>query len=195
MPASTSQMPLAPRSPRERTTRPVEHIPPLPEQYGAPASTLTDNGSVYTSRFTGGRNAFEYVLPLLGIRQKNGSPGHPQTQGRSSASTRPRSAGSKPDHQPPISLSCSSSSTRFASTTTSTARTAHYGATPPASLPSQDSRGIRFVHRTSDHAWICRCGRRSVVPSSKCRFCRGPGPRAVFHRPIASSLSLIWHER
>ena len=52
------------------------------EQYGAPASTLTDNGSVYTSRFTGGRNAFEYVLPLLGVRQKNGSPGHPQTQGK-----------------------------------------------------------------------------------------------------------------
>src|SRR5438477_2000388 len=52
------------------------------DDHGAPASTLTDNGSVYTSRFTGGRNAFEYVLPLLGIRQKNGSPGHPQTQGK-----------------------------------------------------------------------------------------------------------------
>jgi transposase InsO family protein len=54
----------------------------LVEDYGPPASTLTDNGSVYTSRFTGGRNAFEYVLPLLGVRQKNGSPGHPQTQGK-----------------------------------------------------------------------------------------------------------------
>jgi transposase InsO family protein len=54
----------------------------LIEHYGPPASTLTDNGSVYTSRFTGGRNAFEYVLPLLGVRQKNGSPGHPQTQGK-----------------------------------------------------------------------------------------------------------------
>jgi transposase InsO family protein len=54
----------------------------LIEEYGAPASTLTDNGSVYTSRFTGGRNAFEYVLPILGVRQKNGSPGHPQTQGK-----------------------------------------------------------------------------------------------------------------
>jgi hypothetical protein len=54
----------------------------LIEEYGPPASTLTDNGSVYTSRFTGGRNAFEYILPLLGIRQKNGSPGHPQTQGK-----------------------------------------------------------------------------------------------------------------
>lgn len=54
----------------------------LIEEHGPPAATLTDNGSVYTSRFTGGRNAFEYVLPLLGIRQKNGSPGHPQTQGK-----------------------------------------------------------------------------------------------------------------
>lgn len=54
----------------------------LIEEYGAPQSTLTDNGSVYTSRFTGGRNAFEYVLPLLGVRQKNGAPGHPQTQGK-----------------------------------------------------------------------------------------------------------------
>jgi hypothetical protein len=52
------------------------------DEHGRPASTLTDNGSVYTSRFTGGRNAFEYVLPLLGVRQKNGSPGHPQTQGK-----------------------------------------------------------------------------------------------------------------
>jgi transposase InsO family protein len=52
------------------------------ERYGPPAATLTDNGSVYTSRFTGGRNAFEYVLPRLGVRQKNGSPGHPQTQGK-----------------------------------------------------------------------------------------------------------------
>jgi transposase InsO family protein len=52
------------------------------EQHGPPASTLTDNGSVYTSRFTGGRNAFEYLLAMLGVRQKNGSPGHPQTQGK-----------------------------------------------------------------------------------------------------------------
>jgi hypothetical protein len=52
------------------------------EQYGAPDSTLTDNGRVYTARFGGGRNAFEYLLPLLGVRQKNGSPGHPQTQGK-----------------------------------------------------------------------------------------------------------------
>lgn len=51
-------------------------------QHGAPASTLTDNGRVYTARFGGGRNAFEYLLPLLGVRQKNGAPAHPQTQGK-----------------------------------------------------------------------------------------------------------------
>jgi transposase InsO family protein len=52
------------------------------QQHGVPASTLTDNARVYTARFGGGRNAFEYLLPVLGVRQKNGSPGHPQTQGK-----------------------------------------------------------------------------------------------------------------
>jgi transposase InsO family protein len=50
--------------------------------YGTPAATLTDNGTVYTARFTGGRNAFEYLLAELGITQRNGHPGHPQTQGK-----------------------------------------------------------------------------------------------------------------
>ena len=52
------------------------------DTHGWPATTLTDNGAVYTSRFTGGRNGFEYLLAYLGVRQKNGSPGHPQTQGK-----------------------------------------------------------------------------------------------------------------
>jgi transposase InsO family protein len=52
------------------------------EEHGWPASTLTDNGAVYTSRFTGGRNGFESLLAYLGIRQRNGAPGHPQTQGK-----------------------------------------------------------------------------------------------------------------
>jgi transposase InsO family protein len=50
--------------------------------HGLPASTLTDNGRVYTARFGGGRNAFEYLLAALGIIQKNGHPFHPQTQGK-----------------------------------------------------------------------------------------------------------------
>lgn len=53
--------------------------------YGIPASTLTDNGMVYTTRLSGGkggRNAFEHTLRTLGVKQKNGSPSHPQTQGK-----------------------------------------------------------------------------------------------------------------
>jgi transposase InsO family protein len=53
--------------------------------YGAPASTLTDNGMVFTTRLsggTGGRNHLEAELRKLGVRQKNGKPNHPQTQGK-----------------------------------------------------------------------------------------------------------------
>ena len=51
-------------------------------EYGTPFSTLTDNGNVYTARFVKGKNGFEYLLSDLGVIQKNGSPGHPQTQGK-----------------------------------------------------------------------------------------------------------------
>jgi len=53
--------------------------------FGTPASTLTDNGMVFTTRFSGGkggRNAFETELRRLNIVQKNGTPNHPQTQGK-----------------------------------------------------------------------------------------------------------------
>jgi transposase InsO family protein len=50
--------------------------------HGLPASTLTDNGRVYTARFGGGKNAFEYLLAALRITQKNGHANHPQTQGK-----------------------------------------------------------------------------------------------------------------
>jgi transposase InsO family protein len=53
--------------------------------HGVPASTLTDNGLVFTTRFAGGkggRNGFEAELRRQGARQKNGKPSHPQTQGK-----------------------------------------------------------------------------------------------------------------
>lgn len=50
--------------------------------HGTPQSTLTDNGFVFTTRHRGGVNAFEVELLNLGITQKNGSPNHPQTQGK-----------------------------------------------------------------------------------------------------------------
>jgi transposase InsO family protein len=53
--------------------------------HGIPASTLTDNGMVYTVRWAGGRggrNAFEHQLRLWGVTQKNSRPGHPTTCGK-----------------------------------------------------------------------------------------------------------------
>ena len=53
--------------------------------HGVPASTLTDNGMVFTTRFAGGRggrNHLETELRDLHITQKNGHPNHPQTQGK-----------------------------------------------------------------------------------------------------------------
>jgi transposase InsO family protein len=53
--------------------------------HGIPAPALTDNGMVFTTRFAGGRggrNGFEAELRRLGVRQKNGTPSHPQTQGK-----------------------------------------------------------------------------------------------------------------
>lgn len=60
----------------------VATFPKNTDKYGTPTSTLTDNGRVYTARHGGGHNAFEHLLPLLGVKQKNGRPGHPQTQGK-----------------------------------------------------------------------------------------------------------------
>jgi transposase InsO family protein len=54
-------------------------------QHGHPASTLTDNGMVYTTRFAGGRggrNHLEHELRRLGITQKNSRPNHPTTCGK-----------------------------------------------------------------------------------------------------------------
>ena len=55
------------------------------EHHGLPASTLTDNGMVFTTRYAGGRggrNAFEAELVTLRIVQKNSRPNHPTTCGK-----------------------------------------------------------------------------------------------------------------
>jgi transposase InsO family protein len=53
--------------------------------YGIPASTLTDNGMVYTVRFAGGRGGrthLETELRRLNVVQKNSRPNHPTTCGK-----------------------------------------------------------------------------------------------------------------
>ncbi|HET7735026.1 MAG TPA: IS481 family transposase [Nocardioidaceae bacterium] len=56
-------------------------------RHGIPASTLTDNGMVYTVRLAGhrsrgGKNSFEAELSRRHIVQKNSRPGHPTTCGK-----------------------------------------------------------------------------------------------------------------
>ncbi|HEY0902936.1 MAG TPA: IS481 family transposase [Marmoricola sp.] len=57
-------------------------------EHGIPASTLTDNGMVFTTRLAQGkvgagtRNGFETELRRLNVVQKNGRPNHPTTQGK-----------------------------------------------------------------------------------------------------------------
>lgn len=56
--------------------------------HGLPASTLTDNGMVYTTRLAAGNhhnsqpNHFEQLLATLHITQINSTPNHPTTQGK-----------------------------------------------------------------------------------------------------------------
>ena len=53
--------------------------------YGIPASTLTDNGMVFTTRLSGGkggRNGLESELRRLNVVQKNSRPNHPTTCGK-----------------------------------------------------------------------------------------------------------------
>src|SRR3954451_10881084 len=55
------------------------------QAHGIPASTLTDNGMVYTTRFAGGRggrNSLEVELRRLHVAQKNSRPNHPTTCGK-----------------------------------------------------------------------------------------------------------------
>lgn len=55
------------------------------DKHGYPASTLTDNGMVYTVRFAsrpGGRTALEHELRSLGHHPEERPPHHPQTQGK-----------------------------------------------------------------------------------------------------------------
>jgi transposase InsO family protein len=52
------------------------------QAHGTPQSTLTDNGFVFTTRHRSGPNGFEIELLNRGVAQKNGTPNHPQTQGK-----------------------------------------------------------------------------------------------------------------
>ena len=116
------------------------------EQHGIPASTLTDNGLVFTTRLAGGRggrNAFEAELVALGVHQKNSRPNHPTPAAKSNASSRPSKHGSGPNPSPTPSPSSKPSSTPSSPSTTSTVRTAHSSTErlpPPPTRPARKPR-------------------------------------------------------
>ena len=52
-------------------------------EHGIPARTLTDNGTVYTTRpISAAPGRFERTLALMGVRQSNGRPCHPPDAGQ-----------------------------------------------------------------------------------------------------------------
>jgi transposase InsO family protein len=74
-------------TPHRRVTGPivVDTFTNALELHGVPASTLTDNGMVFTTRLSGGRggrNSFETLLDTLHVTQKNSRPNHPTTCGK-----------------------------------------------------------------------------------------------------------------
>ena len=52
------------------------------ENYGFPASLLSDNGAVFTAKYRNGKVLLESELETLGIQFKHSTPYHPQTCGK-----------------------------------------------------------------------------------------------------------------
>src|SRR4051812_33804529 len=109
-------------------------------QHGYPASTLTDNGTVYTTRFAGGgggRNHLEHDLRRLHITQKNSRPNHPTTCGKAERFQQTLKKWLAAQHSSrPRFPSCRPCSTSSSTPTTSTARTARCRSGPPRPPPT-----------------------------------------------------------
>jgi transposase InsO family protein len=63
----------------------VDTLKTAAKQHGLPASVLSDNAMIYTTRFAGGRggrNALETYCATAGINQKHSRPYHPTTCGK-----------------------------------------------------------------------------------------------------------------
>src|SRR5438045_6384151 len=115
-------------------------------RHGVPASTLTDNGMVFTTRLSGGkggRNAFEAELRRLGITQKNSRPNHPTTCGKVERFQQTLNAGSPPNPTTrPRSPNCRHCSSASLPTTTTNGRTARRrsGVPPPSPITGDPRR-------------------------------------------------------
>ncbi len=100
-------------------------------RWGTPASSLTDNAALFTGAYRGrGWVALERELAAGACRCGTHGPITPRPAARSSASTRPSSAGSSASRGPIPSPSCRASSTGSVSTTTTRGRTVRSAARP-----------------------------------------------------------------
>ena len=124
-------------------------------QHGIPASTLTDNGMVFTTRLAGGRggrNGFEHELRRLHVVQKNSRPNHPTTCGKverfqqttEELATRPTRSSL---HDRP---SCRPCSTCLSTSTTIGARTGHCRTEPPRHLYTTLPKALPGRSRDTD---------------------------------------------
>jgi transposase len=118
-------------------------------EHGIPASTLTDNGMVFTTRLSGGkrgaatRNGFETELQRLGVEQKNSSPNHPTCATRAGSTP---SASAEPTPEPASSCSfrtCTSGS----STPPPANSSASSSSTPPSATNPPDGHPDPHANR------------------------------------------------
>ena len=106
--------------------------------HGVPASVLTDNAMVYTTRFSGGkggRNAFEARLAALGVTQKHSAPNHPTTAPTAASDVQPQPPPT-PDYPKPVLNTTAPTPTSESDTTASTKQAPSHSATTAGSTTS-----------------------------------------------------------
>ena len=110
-------------------------------RWGTPASVLTEAGAIFTATpRRGGRSALQVSFGELGINYINSRPYHPQTCGKTNASTKPSKSASAPYHRLDPSPNCKPSSTISPPTTTPSDPTEHCTDRPQARPSAPDPK-------------------------------------------------------
>ena len=144
-------------------------------EHGIPARTLTDNGTVYTTRpISAAPGRFERTLALMGVRQSNGRPCHPQTQGKIERYHRTLKQWLSARPRRPRSTSSTNSSPNSSTSTTRSGRTARSADEPRRSVPRQGQGPARPRTRGQDADKT----RRAAAPRDDGRQPRGDAQEA-----------------
>ena len=135
---------------------------------GIPASVLSDNGMVFTTRFAGGRagrdtiNGFQAELRHLGVAQKHSKPNHPTTCGKVERfhQTLKKWLTAQPRASRRPSLSCRPSATQFV---------AYYNSSPAAPLPGPPHPSRRLPSQAESHPTGPNRSRTTATGPPRCR--------------------------